>query len=456
MTRERYRILILGDPSGLPRRLARFLGETHEIVHLPGDESVDSALQHRRTDLILLDLDGARGNGDSARRPGRIAALRKKVEGAPILAVCGKDRPGAALQAIQEGAYDALTSPVAARELRFAVRRALEHRLATLEIERLESEREQMGRFPDLHGVSPAMARLRSAIQAASEGSSPVILHGERGTGRRMAARSIHESSGRHGRPLIVLEAGGPDTGRLDTAIFGAAGTPLRARPRSGAFTAARGGSILVHAAGRLDARDTGALLRAARSGSAAATERDGRPPRLLISTGHDLREKSAPIGGAHRDLLSMSAVIEIPPLRERKEDILLLAAHFLARRCRTAGRAAAGLSPEAQIRLLTYPWPGNVREMEEVVSEARLSPGEPVLSAEHLPPRLRELPGPGVSALPSIPEEGILWQKQVESFERGLLQQALDMSHGKKVEAAQRLGLNKDQMKYLCRKYGY
>ncbi|HXI03522.1 MAG TPA: helix-turn-helix domain-containing protein, partial [Candidatus Saccharimonadales bacterium] len=198
------------------------------------------------------------------------------------------------------------------------------------------------------------------------------------------------------------------------------------------------------------------ALLRAARSGSAGATERGGRAPRLLISTGRDPRETPDPLAEAHRDLLSMSAVIEIPPLRERKEDILLLAAHFLARRCRTAGRAAAGLSPEAQACLLAYPWPGNVREMEEVVSEARLSPGEPVLRAEHLPARLRELPGPGVSALPSIPEEGILWQKQVESFERGLLQQALDMSRGKKVEAAQRLGLNKDQMKYLCRKYGY
>jgi len=146
---------------------------------------------------------------------------------------------------------------------------------------------------------------------------------------------------------------------------------------------------------------------------------------------------------------------IEIPPLRDRREDIPHLVRHFLDRFGRAGGGRPKRIADETMEILLRYGWPGNVRELEDMLQSLATLADITMVQPRHLPPHVRAASGQTPVIVPSIPEEGLLWQRQVEGFERGLLEQALKLSRGRKTEAALRLGLKKDQMKYLCRKYG-
>jgi len=307
------------------------------------------------------------------------------------------------------------------------------------------------------------MEELKAAIRREADSNATILIRGESGTGKELVASAIHCNSSRRRGPFVPVNCSALPEHLVEDELFGhekGAFTGADKR-REGRFELADRGTLFLDEIGAVSPAVQAKLLRVLetrefeRLGGKETVKVDIR---LVAATNQDL-ERDVVEKRFRQDLYYRVNVVrlDLPPLRDRKGDVSMLAAHFLARSCTQNGVPRKRLAPEALARLEAYRWPGNVRELLHLLESLSLMVEGPVVDARHLPPHIvRQSEGTTVSLLtPSIEQETILWHKQVESFERGLLEQALKHSGGKKSAAAQRLGLKRDQMKYLCRKYG-
>jgi DNA-binding NtrC family response regulator len=424
-------VLLLVEEPALRARLARGLDGSVRCIKpaTPADALV--LVERHEIDVVIVTLPGI-SSGEITEGPHfNLEPLRRAAGDAPLLAVGGVRGRSSKARAEAADIWDFIHPEAEAAEIRVRVGRAIEHRRLMREVARLQSELERRHDTGSLVGSSPPMERLRSGIRRLSALETPVVLVGETGCGRDRVARAIHFASSRRHRPFVAVSRdapGRPGGSRLLDEVAG--GTifvdhvdSLKAAPRQGLLRllATHAGKIRI-VAGLIPSRDDlGALRR--------------------IS--------------ADLDLLGEHQRLDIPPLRERRGDIEALARHFLAQDAGDGNTPPVSISPQALSVMEVYPWPGNLSEMEDVIGEMSRLTGVERLDLEHLPSHIRDSLRGNALVVPTIPEEGILWQSQVESFERGLLEQALGLCDGRKVAAARRLGLKKDQMKYLCRKYG-
>jgi DNA-binding NtrC family response regulator len=456
---EGRRILVVEDDHILREQVLLALRQEFDVSEAADPEGALTQLAQAPTDVVLLDLQlrpgGSVDDGFSVLRQ-----VRKQSSDAVVIVMTGNPQYETRLRAIEEGAYDCFMKPFDIRELRLVVRRSLERLDLERENRRLKMEAVTQFSFQNLIGSSPAIVKVFETIRRIADSTATVLVLGESGTGKELVARAIHVQSARRDNPFVPVHCSALPETLIETELFGhekGAFTGAIAA-RQGRFEIAHAGTLFLDEVSTLNLNVQTKLLRVLeekqfeRIGGRKTLQVDVR---MIAATNEDL-ESLVQQGRFREDLFFRLNVLplRLPPLRERREDVPLLANHFVRVYCGQNGMPLKKLAPEAMDRLLTYHWKGNVRELVNVMQRAVLMAEGEHIQVEHLPPHIGGAwtrPGAGPF---SLPEEGVDLGAELGRYERELLKAALDKASGVKTKAAKLLGLNKEQMKYLCRKH--
>jgi DNA-binding NtrC family response regulator len=446
-------ILIVEDDSILLDQLTWALKGKFEVSSAR-DADEARALCETDPDLYLFDLR-LPPSGEVEEGLNLLQSVRRRNPDATVIMMSGEQDRRSVLRSIELGAFDFFRKPVDPAELTVILKRALERRRLVAENRELkERAREGAGSFDQLLGASANMRRLFREIEKIAPSDATILIQGESGTGKELVAQSIHSRSPRRDHPFVAVNASALPESLAESELFGhekgAFTGAVASRP--GRFELAHGGTLFLDEIGTLTAAVQSKLLRALESRQIERVGGRRSVPvdfRLISATNEDLEARIA--DGAFREDLfyRINAVpIRIPPLRERADDIPLLAEHFLVKFRRRHGRPVRRLSPAVLERLRGHPWKGNVRELEHVVENLVLFAEADEIGEEDLPRVLRQWSS-GTRRDDAKP-----FAQAVEAFERKLLAEAIQEAGGVKAEAARRLGLDPNQIKYLCRKY--
>jgi two-component system response regulator PilR (NtrC family) len=448
------RILIVDDEQSMREMLAILLKKEGLDVRSAGSRAeAAEALRHGPVDVVLTDVKLPDGDG--------LEILRHVKAASPETAVVVMTAYGTAEMAVAArklGAEAYILKPFDVDELRIVVRDTLANRRLREENLRLKREVGQTFGLDRVIGVSQVMASLFEMVRAIAPTSSTVLVTGESGSGKELVARAIHGLSGRPDGPFVSINCGAlPDT-LLESELFGhvkGAFTDAH-QSKKGLFEAAHGGTLFLDEVGETSLAMQVKLLRALqerrirRVGGTDETEVDVR---VIAATNAPL-EELVKQKRFREDLYYRLQVIPIhtPALRDRREDIPLLAEHFTSRFAHQMGKRVAKVSEEAMTLLQAFSWPGNVRQLENVIERAvALETTEAVLP-ERLPDSVRR---PQRSqALPAI-GDGFSLDSYLQSVEARLVAEALERSAGDRAEAARLLGISSRALRYLVQKHG-
>ena len=407
-------------------------------------------------DLVLLDLCLPPGNTpDEGFQV--LKAARATHRSPMVVVISATEEREAALKAVSEGAYDFFAKPVDLQTLQVVISRALERLVLERENRSLREQLRDRFHVEGMIGISRSMQAVFEAIHRVKDSPVTVILEGESGTGKELVSRAIHFDGSRREGPFIPVHCSALPETLLEAELFGhergaftgAVGT------RIGRFEAADGGTLFLDEIASLTPSIQVKLLRVledhvvVRLGSNVPRKVDIR---LIAATNEDLRNR-VERGEFREDLYFRIHVfpIRIPPLRERGDDIPLLADHFLKQLCMERGGGVRRFSPQALQALKDRPWPGNVRELRNLVETLFVAMDRETIEPGDLPsPRVEHCPFPGIGRARELGFKAAL-----EEFEKRILTEAIAAANGVKNRAAQSLGLDPAQMKYLVRKHG-
>ena len=433
------RILIVEDDDLQRQALADLLRqEGHEVVAFrTGEEALEA---FPLFDLALVDL----------RLPGMdglalLKALKSRDPEAEVILITAYGTVETAVEAMKQGAYDYITKPLDFEELRLTVERALQRRALEQEVRFLREELSRVQGVPELIAESPAMKEVMSLVARVGPTNATVLIRGESGVGKEVIARAIHQASRRKkGRFVAVSVAAIPET-LLEAELFGYEKGAFTgaARAKPGKFELASGGTLFLDEIGDMPLALQVKLLRALQE---REIERLGgiRPipvdVRIIAATHRDL-EALIREGRFREDLYYRLNVVTIwvPPLRERREDILPLAHHFLRKYAEETGKPVKGFTREAERLLLEYPWLGNVRELENAVERAVVLTRNAYIGPEDLPMGGRAF----ASSL------------RLEDVEREHILRVLRLTQGNLTRAAELLGIHRNTLREKIRRYG-
>ncbi len=476
-------VLIVDDERTLARAIRAFLIEAGYVAEVAHDaESAVTLLPTLHPDLVISDVRLPGLNG--------IELLKQVRAFDATIAVVMMTAFGTieeAVAAVKLGAFDYLKKPVDLDELKLVADRARETSQMKQELSYLRRRVAREETFGDVVGTSATMkAVLEQARQiAALDETPPVLITGETGTGKGLVARTIHSAGPRSGKPFIDVNCTALPATLMEAELFGyerGAFTDAK-ESKLGLFEAAEGGFLFLDEIGDVELALQGKLLKAIedRVVRRVGGIRDRKiDVRILAATNRDLERESGS-DRFRKDLYFRLAVLllRLPPLRERGDDILLLADHYLRQFGTKYGKDVQRIGTEARQMMLAYPWPGNVRELSHVIERAVLWSRGPELTPEHLSlsqpdatsPRRHvatpdgdfqgseqevtpadvapRRPGDETSA-PTFPPQGMT----LEQWERAMLEQALREANGNQTRAAQRLGISRDTLRYRMKKY--
>jgi DNA-binding NtrC family response regulator len=437
------RILVADDQRDVLEALRLLLkseGYVAETVGTPA--AVLAAVQAADYDAVLLDLNYARDTTTGREGLELVSQLKSLDPSLPTIVMTAWGSIDKAVDAMRRGARDFIEKPWNNTRLLATLRSQVELARALRHGQRLEGENRvlRLENGAELIDQSPAMQPVLQLMRRVAPSDANVLLTGEHGTGKEVVARWIHAASPRSSGPFVAVNLGGLSEGVFESEMFGhvkGAFTDARS-DRIGRFELAEGGTLLLDEIGTLGLRQQAKLLRVLESGE---LERVGSSrtrkvnARILSATNLDLRSEVA-AGHFREDLLFRLNTIEIrlPPLRDRPEDIVPLARHFLQHYSARYGKRVAGLHPDALADLLSHPWPGNVRELDHTIERAvLLASSEQIESGDlGLHPADRPL------SLDDMP---------LERVEQILIQRALDRHDGNVSQAAQALGLSRSAL---------
>jgi DNA-binding NtrC family response regulator len=450
-------VLVVDDERTLARAIKGYLDQVgYETTVAHDAESALAVLERLRPDVVFTDVQLPGMSG--------IDFLRKVREFDPAISVCVMTAFGTiegAVEAVKLGAFDYLKKPLDLEEMRLLAARARENSQLRQELSWYRKKAATDTSLVGVVGRSPAMrAVLDRALQvAALDETPPVLITGETGTGKGLVARTIHGAGARATRPFIDVNCTALPANLMEAELFGyerGAFTDAK-ESKLGLFEAAEGGFLFLDEIGDVELALQGKLLRAIedRTVRRVGGIRDRKiDVRILAATNRDL-ERDAQQDRFRKDLYFRLAVIllQLPPLRERGDDVLLLADHFLQVYAVKYGRPVTSISDTARRDLMTYPWPGNVRELSHVLERAVLWSQGKELDAEHLsltmPDRAREAGKAGRPA--EVEGDGL----DLEGTERALIERALSEARGNQTRAAQLLGISRDTLRYRLKKFG-
>jgi len=450
------RVLVVDDEKSMRDLLAINLErEGYEVITVDGGEAAIETIRRELVDAVITDLRMPKVDG--------LAVLRAAKERAPetaVLMITAVGSTETALEAMKLGAYDYITKPFKLDEINLIVRRALERKKLWDENLYLRKQLETQHRFDNIIGKSPRILEVFETIRKIADGPSTVMVTGESGTGKELVARAIHFNSNRRARPFTSVNCGAIPENLMESELFGhvkGAFTGAIAN-KVGLFQTAEGGTLFLDEITEIAPSLQVKLLRAIqeREVRRVGDTRDVKvDARLIAASNRDL-EEAVSEGDLREDLFYRLNVIPIhlPPLRERREDIPILVSHFLQKFARQLGREVRGVSPEALAVLERHQWPGNIRELENVLERAIVLGGSDVVAAEALPESVRrERPAKGMEI--DLPEDGMDLDATLDNLERRYLQRALDRTSGVQTKAAELLRMTFRQFRYKLQKHG-
>ena len=459
------RVLVVDDEENLRHMLQILLRrEGYDAV---GAASVDAALielDKQPFDIIITDL----------RMPGRsglelVDEVRARNLGTTVVVMTAYGSREVAIEAMKRGAYDYLSKPFEADEVVLLLRKAEERERLFRENQNLRKQIRSGGGEPEMGlgemvAKSQRMTDLFRTIRKIAEFKTTVLVGGESGTGKELVARAIHRLSPRASAPFIAVNCGAIPAALLESELFGhrkGAFTDAN-RDRKGLFEEATGGTLFLDEIGELPLSLQVKLLRALqeeeirRLGDTQDVKVDVR---VVAATARDLTAE-VHRGAFREDLYYRLNVLSIslPPLRERREDVPMLVAHFIGRMNARMGLSISGPTPDAMRLLIEYDWPGNVRELENTIERAMVLTEGTQIDVESLPDRLR-LPGPRGSVLvqehPALSDDDLSIKRASRRSEEDLIRRALARTGGNRTRAAELLEISHRALLYKIKEYG-
>jgi len=443
------RVLVAEDDRVARDLLCEILrGEGYTVEAVDDGAGAVERAQEGRYDLVVSDVRMERSGGLDV-----LAAFTSKAPATPVILITAFGDVAGAMEAIQRGAYDYVSKPFNIEELRLTVARALERK--RLVAEQKSEPSESKTHLQDIVGKSPVMLEVYKLVARVAASTATVLVEGESGTGKELVARAIHTHSPRAGAPFVPVNCTALTESLLESELFGHARGAFTGAvsAKRGLFETANGGTMFLDEIGDMGPKMQAQLLRTLQDGEVKPV--GGSEPirvdvRLVCATNKDLDEE-VKAGRFREDLYFRINVVTVhlPPLRERREDVPILVAHFLAKLARRERRAAAAMSPETLKLLNAYTWPGNVRELENAIERAvAVAKGGVVLPSD-LPPEV----GGGAGTAAAIAAGGggqgdaggiIADRPSLAELERRYIQLVLQESGGNKKKAAEKLGIDR------------
>ena len=425
-------------------------------------ETAADAVKQFHTELpaaVLLDIDLPDGSGLDVLRE-----IKREHPEAIAIMITGNVQVDNTISALRGGAYDFIGKPINLEELRVTLRNAIETRQLRREVAQVRKDRAREFNFSQIVGESPAMKKMLSlAAKVAESEVSSVLLQGESGTGKDLVAKAIHYGSQRAEGPFVAVNCAALPATLIESELFGyekGAFTDAKAR-KEGLFEQAEGGTLLLDEIGELELSLQAKLLRVLEEGAFRRVGGLKDIPldvRVLAASNRDLKAESE-AGRFRLDLYYRLSIIQIdiPPLRERGDDVLLLSQHYIDTiGARLRRNKVTGLSAEVQAVFRKYDWPGNVRELRNVIERALILEDTEKITTEYLPGGLLAPAHVALSATNAesstrfvLPHEGI----SLDEAELSFVRQAIERSGGNQTRAAELLGISRDQLRYRLKK---
>ena len=445
-------ILIVDDDADLLGELERTLSKRGYTVTTT--TSPDDALAKATSEdfaAVLTDLRiGARSGIDLCKR------LRDACPELPVVVMTGFGTMEAAVETMRAGAFDFVTKPFSPDQLELSLRRAVGHRALSREVQSLRSRVDGRSGARGILGRSAVMGQALEIVGRVATTGATVLVTGESGTGKELVARALHDASPRAKGPFVALNCAALPDALLESELFGhARGAFTDAKTtKTGLFVEASGGTLFLDEIGEMPIATQAKLLR-------ALEERKVRPvganqevafdARIVAATNRDIETRVAE-GKFREDLLYRINVvhIELPPLRARGDDVLLLAGEFVTRFADRHGKTLEGMTDEVEKRLLGYPWPGNVRELQNAIERAvALAKGTRIV-VDDLPQRIKDHAPAHVLVTATDPTELC----SLEEVERRYITRVMEVVGGSKSEAAKILGLDRSTLYRKLERY--
>ncbi len=453
------KVLIVDDDRYVRMALSEALKSWgYTVVEAESVATAKKAFNEEEPPIILLDIDLPDGSG--------IDILTDVKEHSPetiAVMITGNVDVENTVAALRGGAHDFIGKPVRIEELRVTLRNALETRTLRREVKHARGEQKRKFSFSEILGESDAMLKAMDlARRVAGSDVNSILLNGETGTGKDLFARAIHFASERADKPYLAINCAALPANLIESELFGyekGAFTDAKAK-KEGLFEQAHGGTIFLDEIGEMEISLQAKLLRVLEEG---AFRRVGGlkdiklDARIIAASNRNLKHESEN-GNFRLDLYFRLSVIQvdIPPLRERGSDVILLANHYVGKvNLKRRGELLKGLSPEVERIFKNYGWSGNVRELRNVIERASILEDGDMVTSTHLPADMLSgqiSQSSGAPATVSLPADGV----SLESVEFELAIQAIERTGGNLTRAAKLLDISRDQLRYKLRKAGY
>jgi len=457
-TDEKATVLVVDDDHLLRRQLFWALSDGHHVLEAETRAEAIEQLKREQIDVVLCDLHLPPDLEGISEGLAIIEAARAARPPVPVVVITGSDTKRAALEAIRLGAYGFFEKPFDEEEVSHIIWQAARVRRLEKEVQRLRSELGGRRGFGSLVGAGPALERVLKHARAVADTSATLLLTGENGTGKEVLAHAIHEESTRAVGPFVAVSCAALPESLIESELFGHERGAFTGATcaRKGRFEMADGGTLFLDEIGELSAAVQVKLLRVLQERNferVGGTKTLSVDIRLIAACNCDL-EEAVEAGRFRRDLFYRLNVVPLtlPPLRERREDIPVLAVHFVHKAAEKHGRAITELEPTLIEALQEYDWPGNVRELENLIERLVLLTTGTRLGTEFLPEKMAHVALPVGRAADG--EETTL-EGAVLALKRRLVVCAIESEGGNKAAAAKRLGISRSYLHRLVSELG-
>ncbi len=455
----RKRVLVVDDEQGMRELLGIILGgDGYDVACANNCEEARRAIERDRFDVVITDL---RIGSDAQAGMRLLEWMQEHGAGTPAIMMTAHGSVENAIEAMKRGAADYILKPFKNDEIKLLVRRVIEQRDLVRENKALRKEQAKLGQVTNMIGASPALQLVKDMVRRVAVLPSTIVIYGESGVGKELVARSLHQLSERSQKPFVAINCGGIPENLLESELFGhKRGTFTGAiEDKDGLFVVANGGTLFLDEVGEMPLSLQVKLLRVLDNhvvtplGGAESIQVDVR---IVSATNRDL-EKMVREGTFREDLYYRLNVIplQLPSLRERPDDIPLLVRHYLTRHAERLGRRVPAITQGAVDALCAYDWPGNIRELGNVIERALALCDADTIDVAELPQNITHYIPRSRASYSDLPPQGLDLEALIAEIEMKLIEQALARTRHSQKKAARLLGLTARSLRYRLQKYG-